>query len=254
LVAAVAPPFAGRVLDVGAGTGVAADAALAATGAPGLVVAIDPSVAMLHAEQHPSVARTAGEAPGLPFVAAAFDRVVANLVIAHVPDYEDTLGDMARVLAPGGRLGVTSWGTLSDAPPVDDAQDRAAHDAWTDAAIEFAPIDELDAVAAAGAPWDELFDDPANLRNALDHVGLRHIELTGRAYRYRLSADDWLTGQDTTYRARYLRHALGVDGFRRFRDRARALLAARVPDPVECVDQALFAVGTKVGVTRRDRP
>jgi ubiquinone/menaquinone biosynthesis C-methylase UbiE len=254
LVATIAPPFGGRVLDVGAGTGVAADAAITATGAQGVIVAIDPSVAMLRAERHPNVLRAAGQSPGLPFVPATFDRVVANLVIAHVPDYERTLADMARVLAPGGRLGLTSWGTLGDAPPVDDAQDRAAHDAWTVAATEFAKIDDLDSVAAAGTPWDDFFDDPANLRGALEHAGLRQIELSGRAYRYRLSLDDWLTGQDTTYRSRYLRHVLGDDGFGTFRERARALLADRVPNPVECVDQALFAVGTKPGGSRRDRP
>jgi len=254
LVAAVAPPYSGKVLDVGAGTGVAADVAVVATGTQGVVVAVDPSTAMLRAERQPTVLRAAAAAPGLPFPSTTFDRVVANLVLAHVPDYGTVLADMVRVLLPNGRLGVSSWGALGEGPPVDDTQDRAAHEAWTAAAGEFAPADELDAVAAAGAPWDDHFDDPANLRLALDGAGLRHIEVTGRAYRYRLSLDDWLTGQDTTYRSRYLHHTLGEDGWTRFHRRARELLAAAVPDPVECVDEALFAVGTKPAATRRDRP
>jgi ubiquinone/menaquinone biosynthesis C-methylase UbiE len=254
LVAQVAPPFSGRVLDVGAGTGVAADAALDATGSTGVVVGIDPSTAMLRAERRPTVLRAAAEAPGLPFPAATFDRVVANLVIAHVPDYEAVLADMARVLMPNGRLGVTVWGTLGEGTPVDDAQDRAAHQAWTAAAAEFAPVDELDAVAAAGTPWDDFFDDPANLRLALERAGLRNVEVTGRAYRYRLTIDDWLTGQDTTYRSRYLHHTLGDERWDELRARARALVAAAVPDPVECVDEALFAVATKPASGRRDRP
>lgn len=254
LVAAVAPPFSGRVLDVGAGTGVAADVAITATGTVGTVVAVDPSTAMLRAERHPSVLRAGAAAPGLPFRPATFDRVVANLVIAHVPDYRAVLTDMARVLLPDGRLGVSAWGTLGDGPPVDDSQDRAAHEAWTAAATEFASADDLDEVAAEGTPWDDFFDDPANLRGALESAGLRHVEISGRAYRYQLSLDDWLTGQDTTYRSRYLRHMLGEDGWSRFRARARALLAKAVPDPVDCVDEALFAVGTKPGGSRRDRP
>ncbi len=254
LVAAVAPPYSGRVLDVGAGTGVAADVAIVATGSDGTVVAVDPSAAMLRAERHPSVLRAAAAAPGLPFEPATFDRVVANLVIAHVSDYRMVLADMARVLLPSGRLGISAWGALDDGPPVDDAQDCAAHEAWTAAATEFASADDLDGVAAEGTPWDDFFDDPANLRGALEGAGLRHVEITGRAYRYQLSLDNWLTGQDTTYRSRYLRHVLGEDGWPEFRARARVLLADAVPDPVDCVDEALFAVGTKPGGTRRDRP
>lgn len=254
LVAAVAPPFTGTVLDVGAGTGVAADVAIVATGTEGVVVAVDPSTAMLREERHLGVLRAAAAAPGLPFADTTFDRVVANLVIAHVPDYAAVLADMVRVLLPNGRLGVSAWGALGEGPPVDDAQDRAAHAAWTAAASEFASSDDLDEVAAAGTPWDDFFDDPANLRLALDAAGLRHIEVGGRAYRYRLSLDDWLTGQDTTYRSRYLRQVLGDDRWAEFRDRARTLLGESVPDPVECVDEALFAVATKPGGSRRDRP
>ncbi|MEX0663197.1 MAG: methyltransferase domain-containing protein [Acidimicrobiia bacterium] len=254
LVAAVAPPFTGTVLDVGAGTGVAADVAIVATGTSGVVVAVDPSTAMLREERHAGVLRAAAEAPGLPFADTTFDRVVANLVIAHVSEYATVLADMVRVLLPNGRLGVSAWGALGEGPPVDDEQDRAAHAAWTAAASEFASADDLDEVAAAGTPWDDFFDDPANLRLALDGAGLRHLEVSGRAYRYRLSLDDWLTGQDTTYRSRYLRHVLGEDGWTQFRERARKLLAEAVPDPVNCVDEALFAVGTKPGGTRRDRP
>lgn len=254
LIAAAAPPLDGKVLDVGAGTGVAADVALTATGANGVVVAIDPSLAMLHAERHPGVRRAAASTPGLPFRSATFDRVIANLVLAHVTDYRASLLDMARVLLPNGRLGVSAWGSLGEGPEIDDSADRAAHDAWTAAAVEFAPIDELDRVAAEGTPWDDYFDDPANLRLALDGAGLRNVEVFGRAYRYRLSQDDWLTGQDTTYRSRFLRHTLGHDGFARFRDRARAMLEERATDPIDCVDEALFAVATKPPGSRRDRP
>ena len=68
------------------------------------------------------------------------------------------------------------------------------------------------------------------------------------------SVADWLTGQDTTYRSRYLRHVLGEAQWPTFRARALAALEAAVPNPVDCVDEALFAVGTKPGGNRRDRP
>ena len=43
-----------------------------------------------------------GGARRLPFAADGFDAVLANLVIADVPDYRLALADMARVLRPGG--------------------------------------------------------------------------------------------------------------------------------------------------------
>jgi SAM-dependent methyltransferase len=247
LVAAVAPPFGGRILDVGAGTGVAADAAALATGAEGIVVAVDPSVRMLQAGRNPRVRRAAAAAPGLPFPSDTFHRVVGNLVLAHFPDYTTALADLVRVLSPGGRAGLTTWGSLGDAPPVDDRDERTIYEIWAEVASEFVPLDELDEAARAGAPWEDRFQDPANVRAALAVAGLHHIELTERAYRYRLSLDDWLTGQDTTYRSRYLRQRVGNDDWDRFHERVRAALHERAPDPVDLVDQALFAVGTKTG-------
>ena len=86
LVAAVAPSFGARVLDLGAGTGVAAQAASAAVGADGVVVAADPSSALLRRADTPRLHRVAAAAPGLPFADAAFDVVVANLVVGLFED------------------------------------------------------------------------------------------------------------------------------------------------------------------------
>lgn len=40
----------------------------------------------------------------LPFQAAAFDDVIASLVLHYLRDWEPTLGELRRVLKPGGRL------------------------------------------------------------------------------------------------------------------------------------------------------
>src|SRR4029450_1723496 len=81
LVAAVAPSFGARVLDLGAGTAVAAQAAAAAVGSGGTVVAADPSSALLRRAASPRFQRVAAAAPGLPVADGAFDVVVANLEI-----------------------------------------------------------------------------------------------------------------------------------------------------------------------------
>jgi SAM-dependent methyltransferase len=48
-----------------------------------------------------------GDATALPFADAAFDRVIASEVLEHVIDDAHALGELARVLRPGGVLAVT---------------------------------------------------------------------------------------------------------------------------------------------------
>jgi SAM-dependent methyltransferase len=43
----------------------------------------------------------------LPFHDGAFNTVVSNCVIEHIPDIHGTLGEIARVLAPGGTFATT---------------------------------------------------------------------------------------------------------------------------------------------------
>jgi len=48
-----------------------------------------------------------GDALSLPFADGAFDRVIAAEVLEHVPADEAAMGELARVLRPGGTLAVT---------------------------------------------------------------------------------------------------------------------------------------------------
>ena len=93
-----------RVLDVGAGEGQMARAAVKA-GAT-LVVGVDPTWAQLTVAREraggPVYAR--GEAAALPCRSGAFDSVVACLVFEHIADYAEAIGEVARVLRPGGRF------------------------------------------------------------------------------------------------------------------------------------------------------
>jgi len=246
LVALVAPSFRSRVLDVGAGTGVAAQAALSATGPDGLVVAVDPSIEMLRrVDARGRIPVAVGGAPSLPFAADGFDAVLANLVIADVPDYRRALTDMARVLRPGGRLGLTVWGALGDAPPVDDEQERAAYEHWATAAAALVDADALDTAAREALPWGQWFADPDRVRAALTEAGLERIELTGRAYRYRLSHADWLAAVGTSAKARYLRHVIGEAAWASFDAQVLGTLRGTGPDPIDCVDEALLAVAIR---------
>jgi SAM-dependent methyltransferase len=48
-----------------------------------------------------------GNALRLPFADGCFDRIVASEVLEHIPDDTTAIGELARVLRPGGRMAVT---------------------------------------------------------------------------------------------------------------------------------------------------
>ncbi|MEP7089869.1 MAG: methyltransferase domain-containing protein [Nocardioidaceae bacterium] len=48
-----------------------------------------------------------GDALSLPFADGEFDRVVASEVLEHIPDDSTAIGELARVLRPGGTMAVT---------------------------------------------------------------------------------------------------------------------------------------------------
>jgi SAM-dependent methyltransferase len=99
-----------RVLDVGTGEGQVARLAARLDG-PGTaaarrVVGVDPSWAQLAVARQraggPNYTRAAAGA--LPFLAGAFDAVVACLVFEHIDDADAALAEVGRVLRPGGRF------------------------------------------------------------------------------------------------------------------------------------------------------
>jgi ubiquinone/menaquinone biosynthesis C-methylase UbiE len=235
------------VLDVGTGTGVVAMEA--ARRVPhGVIVGVDPSVPMLMlARLRATLASVAAEAPGLPFPGRVFDAVLANLVLSHFQRYDAALADMIRVLRPGGRLGVTTWGSLDD-DPSDGGHQREFTELWRSVAGRFVDID-ADEIEAA-IPWEGWFSDPAHLRGALEGSGLRAVALHGRAYRRDVTQHDMLTGSETSFRGRYIHDALSDADWARFRQEVAETARAALPDPMTRVDQLLIGVGTKAFDTR----
>jgi ubiquinone/menaquinone biosynthesis C-methylase UbiE len=109
----------GRVLEVGAGHGL--NLAHYPDGLDELVLT-DPSPWMLQRAPAGTEILQAG-LPSLPFADGRFDTVVCTYVLCSVPEPAAALAEIARVLAPGGRLlflehvraGEESWlGRLQD--------------------------------------------------------------------------------------------------------------------------------------------
>lgn len=98
---------AGRtLLDVGAGTGELA-AAFAADG--WIVDAREPEASMreVSLRRHPALRMTSGALPDLPDHDEAFDAVVANFVLNHVPDPRAAASELVRVTR--GAVVATIW-------------------------------------------------------------------------------------------------------------------------------------------------
>jgi SAM-dependent methyltransferase len=98
-VAEVAP---GRVLEVGSGPGELADRLVRELGAE--VVALDQSERMVELTRARGVDARLGDVQELPFPDDSFDCALAAWMLYHVPDLDRGLGELARVLRPGGRL------------------------------------------------------------------------------------------------------------------------------------------------------
>jgi SAM-dependent methyltransferase len=102
-----------RVLDVGCGTGSITRAA-ARRAAPGLVLGVDLSTAMIDVAR----VRAAGlgnvefaraDAQVHPFPDAAFDVVVSRTGASFFGDPPAAFANLARATAPGGRLALLTW-------------------------------------------------------------------------------------------------------------------------------------------------
>ena len=95
-----------RVLDAGCGSGPAVGGA-AREGAP-IVTGFDASPAMVELARQrlgeDADLQVADLGRPLPFADAAFDDVVASLVLHYLEDWTGPLAELRRVLKPGGRL------------------------------------------------------------------------------------------------------------------------------------------------------
>jgi ubiquinone/menaquinone biosynthesis C-methylase UbiE len=101
-----------RILDIATGTGLSAEAALAAVGPTGHVTAADISPAMVRKARErlgkaPNVWVSVEDGQGLSFPDESFDAVLCNLGLMFFPDPVRGLSEFRRVLRPGGRAAVS---------------------------------------------------------------------------------------------------------------------------------------------------
>ena len=124
---------AGRVLDIGCGTGAPLDRLAQAVPGAGLIgIEPDERLRAIAAARVPRAVVLAGSAEALPLPDAGVDFAVARYLFQHVTDPGVVAREARRVLAPGGRLAAIEvdgelWGVVT--PRF--AQAQIAHEkAW----------------------------------------------------------------------------------------------------------------------------
>lgn len=100
--AAVAEASPRRLLEVGCGEGELAERVASELDCE--VVAIDQSERMVELTRERGVDARVGDVCDLPFADGEFDAALAAWMLYHVSDLDLALGELARVLRPGGRL------------------------------------------------------------------------------------------------------------------------------------------------------
>jgi SAM-dependent methyltransferase len=109
--AAVAEVRPARVLEVGSGRGELAERIATELGAD--VIALDQSERMVELTRARGIDARVGDVQELPFEDGAFDCAVAAWMLYHVLDVDRALGELGRVLRPGGRLVAVTNGTAN---------------------------------------------------------------------------------------------------------------------------------------------
>jgi ubiquinone/menaquinone biosynthesis C-methylase UbiE len=153
-VARLAVPSGAKVLDVGCGTGSSALPAAEAVGPDGSVVGVDLSDRLLER------ARTKASGRGLmnvDFIEAdmsalgypddEFDAIISVFSIFFVPDMEGLVRELWRMVRPGGRMAITTWGPRMFEPAYSrwmDAVERERPDLYS----KFNPWDRITSVGA----------------------------------------------------------------------------------------------------------
>lgn len=163
----VAPVPSSHIVDVACGSGLIVRHLAGRLGSAGRVHGVDIDAAMLayaaNSVDDGRVSWHESDATHLPFEANSMDRVSCHQGLQFFPDRSAALAEVRRVLEPGGRLAVATWGRLDDNP-------------WP-AALSMAVGRVLGDDAAAGMAVVCDLGEPAELAELLREAGFEKVRV-----------------------------------------------------------------------------
>jgi ubiquinone/menaquinone biosynthesis C-methylase UbiE len=163
LLAIAGPKPGDELLDIASGTGVVTRLAARRVAPGGRVIGVDFSEAMLaYASSRPAASDAApiefvqGSADALPLPDDRFDVVLCQQGLQFFPDRPAAVGEMRRVLRPGGVVSVAVWAAGHRIEPIDDYLEVLAE---TGVEPSFPGAFERDTFAIGSEELRTLFED-----------------------------------------------------------------------------------------------
>src|SRR5450432_845667 len=174
------------VLDVGCGTGASALPAAQAVGPHGTVLGVDLAEKLLEQARAKAIQRQLdnvefrlGDMTDLGFPDHHFDAIISVFSIFFVPDMEALVRELWRMVKPGGKLAITTWGHSFFEP---------AYTVWREAVRTERPD-----LYSAFHPWDRIIL-PEHLHHIMQSGGAVDAEIVPESHSQVLrSAEDWWT-------------------------------------------------------------
>jgi ubiquinone/menaquinone biosynthesis C-methylase UbiE len=207
------------VLDVCCGSGGSALPAAEAVGAKGKVFAVDLAERLVQLGEAKARAKglgniefKTGDMLALGYPDASFDVVICVFGIFFIPDMVAAAKELWRMLRPGGRLAITTWGP--------DLFEPANSAFW-----EAIRVERPDLMKGFN-PWERI-STPEGLREMLGEAGIENVEIVAEAASHPLGSpeDWWLVAMGSGYRGTLAQ--LDTTTFARVRDRNLALIGQR---------------------------
>ena len=175
-----------RVLDAGCGSGASAVPAAERVGPSGRVIGVDLAEGLLRLAKAKADARglrnaefRCSDMSALPFEDGHFDAVVCVFAIFFVPNMEAQVAELWRLVRPGGRLAITTWGPRFLEP---------ASTIWWESIARERPD-----LQRSFSPWERI-NEPAALRRLLEGGGATGVAVTAETGLQELRRpEDWWT-------------------------------------------------------------